>query len=140
MPIRPRVLVAAATTLSLCALLASASVLSAEAPAAQGASAAQLIEKLGLHVASQPVRERPGWPPPRIVLVSEGQHDLLPVLQQAAPRAKLIDITAATPREIAAADATIGGCSAQVLAPAKQPRGSPWAPARGARCVARPPM
>ncbi|TLZ31566.1 MAG: D-2-hydroxyacid dehydrogenase [Gammaproteobacteria bacterium] len=140
MPIRPRVLVAAATTLSLCALLASASVLSAEAPAAQGASAAQLIEKLGLHVASQPVRERPGWRPPRIVLVSERQHDLLPVLQQAAPRAKLIDITVATPREIAAADATIGVCSAQVLAQAKQLRWIQWPAAGVERCVQQPLM
>ena len=140
MPIRPRVLVAAATTLSLCVLLASASVLSAEAPAAQGASAAQLIEKLGLHVASQPVRERPGWRPPRIVLVSERQHDLLPVLQQAAPRAKLIDITAATPREIAAADATIGVCSAQVLAQAKQLRWIQWPAAGVERCVQQPLM
>ena len=140
MPIRPRVLVAAATTLSLCALLSSASVLSAEAPAAQGASAAQLIEKLGLHVASQPVRERPGWRPPRIVLVSERQHDLLPVLQQAAPRAKLIDITVATPREIAAADATIGVCSAQVLAQAKQLRWIQWPAAGVERCVQQPLM
>jgi len=140
MPIRPRVLVAAATTLSLCVLLASASVLSAEAPAAQGASAAQLIEKLGLHVASQPVRERPGWRPPRIVLVSERQHDLLPVLQQAAPRAKLIDITVATPREIAAADATIGVCSAQVLAQAKQLRWIQWPAAGVERCVQQPLM
>ena len=134
-----RVLIAAATS-STCALLASASVLSAEAPAAQGASAAQLIEKLGLHVASQPVRERPGWRPPRIVLVSERQHDLLPVLQQAAPRAKLIDITAATPREIAAADATIGVCSAQVLAQAKQLRWIQWPAAGVERCVQQPLM
>ncbi|TLZ14926.1 MAG: D-2-hydroxyacid dehydrogenase, partial [Gammaproteobacteria bacterium] len=104
------------------------------------ASAAQLIEKLGLHVASQPVRERPGWRPPRIVLVSERQHDLLPVLQQAAPRAKLIDITAATPREIAAADATIGVCSAQVLAQAKQLRWIQWPAAGVERCVQQPLM
>jgi len=134
-----RVLIAAATS-STCALLASASVLSAEAPAVQSASAAQLIEKLGLHVASQPVRERPGWRPPRIVLVSERQHDLLPVLQQAAPRAKLIDIAAATPREIAAADATIGVCSAQVLAQAKQLRWIQWPAAGVERCVQQPLM
>ena len=140
MPIRPRVLVAAATTLSLCVLLASASVLSAEAPAAQGASAAQLIEKLGLHVASQPVRERPGWRPPRIVLVNEQLHELLPALRQEAPRAKLIDVSAATPREIAAADATIGVCSAQVLAQAKQLRWIQWPAAGVERCVQQPLM
>src|SRR5882762_3297177 len=100
MLIRPRMALAAATTLGLCALLAPARPVSAQETSAQGASAAQLIEKLGLHVAPQPVRERPGWRPPRIVLVNEQQHDLLPVLQQVAPRAKFIDISAATPREI----------------------------------------
>ena len=119
MPIRPRVLVAAVTTLSLCALMASAHSAGANA-AAQEPSAAQLIERLGLRIAAQPVRERPGWRPPRTVLVSEQLHELLPVLQQQAPQAKLIDVAAATPREITAADATIGVCSAQVLAQAKQ--------------------
>ena len=139
MLIRPHVLMAAATTLSLCAL-APARLVSAQEPSAQGASAAQLIEKLGLHVAPQPVRERPGWRPPRIILVNEQQHDLLPLLQQAAPRAKLIDISAATPREIAAADATIGVCSAQVLAQAKQLQWIQWPAAGVERCVQQPLM
>ena len=106
MLIRPRMALAAAT-LSACALLACASVVSAEEPAAEATSAAQLIEKLGLHVAPQPVRERPGWRPPRIVLVNEQQHDLLPVLQQVAPRAKLIDISAATPRAVLATNTSV---------------------------------
>src|SRR2546429_9065044 len=105
MPIRPRVLVAAATTLSLCALMASAHSIAANA-AAQEPSAAQLIERLGLRVAAQPVRERPGWRPPRVGPVCEGLHYLLPALQQQAPRAKPIDGSPATPRGIAAADAT----------------------------------
>src|SRR5438874_312662 len=130
MPIRPRVLVAAVTTLSLCALMASAHSAAANA-AAQEPSAAQLIERLGLRIAAQPVRERPGWRPPRIVLVSEQLHELLPVLQQQAPHAKLIDVAAATPREIAAADATIGVCSAQVLAQAKQLQWIQWPAASG---------
>src|SRR5882672_2098602 len=134
-----RVLMAAATS-SACALLACASVVSAEEPAAEATSAAQLIEKLGLHVAPQPVRERPGWRPPRIVLVNEQQHDLLPVLQQVAPRAKLIDVSAATPREIAAADATIGVCSPEVLAQAKQLQWIQWPAAGVERCVQQPLM
>src|SRR5438874_196573 len=72
--------------------------------------------------------------------LGERQHDLLPVLQQAAPRAKLIDITVATPREIAAADATIGVCSAQVLAQAKQLRWIQWPAAGVERCVQQPLM
>ena len=139
MPIRPRVLLAAATTLSLYALLAPAHSLAANA-SAQEPSAAQLIERLGLRTAAQPVRERPGWRPPRIVLVSEQLHHLLPVLQQQAPRAKLIDIAAATPREIAAADATIGVCSAQVLAQAKQLQWIQWPAAGVERCVQQPLM
>jgi phosphoglycerate dehydrogenase-like enzyme len=139
MLIKPSVFLAAAT-LSACALLACASVVSAEEPAAQGASAAQLIEKLGLHVAPQRVRERPGWRPPRIILVNEQLHDQLPVLQQVAARAKLIDISAATPREIAAADATIGVCSAEVLAQAKQLQWIQWPAAGVERCVQQPLM
>ncbi len=139
MLIRPRMALAAAT-LSACALLPCASVVSAEEPAAEETSDAHLIEKLGLHVAPQPVRERPGWRPPRIVLVNEQQHDLLPVLQQVAPRAKLIDISAATPREIAAADATIGVCSAEVLAQAKQLQWIQWPAAGVERCVQQPLM
>ena len=140
MLIRPRMALAAATTLGLCALLAPARPLSAQEPSAEGASAAQLIEKLGLHVAAQPVRERAGWRPPRIVLVSEQLHDLLPALQHEAPRAKLIDISAATPREIAAADATIGVCSAEVLAQAKQLQWIQWHFAGVERCVQQPLM
>jgi len=69
MLIRPRLLTAA-ITLSLYALIVPTRVLAANVSADQ-ASTAQLIEKLGLHVAAQPARERPGWRPPRIVLVSE---------------------------------------------------------------------
>ena len=139
MLIRPRVFLAAAT-LSLCAVLAPARVVSAEEPSAAASSAPQLIEKLGLHVAAQPVRERPGWRPPRIVLVSEQLHDQLLALQHEAPRAKLIDISAATPREIAAADAAIGVCSAEVLAQAKQLQWIQWPAAGVERCVQQPLM
>ena len=134
-----RVLITAAT-LSACALLACARVVSAEEPSAAASSVPQLIEKLGLHVAAQPVRERPGWRPPRIVLVNEELHDQLPLLQQVAPRAKLVDISAATPREIAAADATIGVCSEQVLAQAKQLQWIQWPAAGVERCVQQPLM
>jgi phosphoglycerate dehydrogenase-like enzyme len=139
MLIRFRVSVAA-VTLSAFALLSFARVLGAQQPAAEPGSAAQLIEKLGLHVAAQPVRERPGWRPPRIVLVSEQLHDELPLLQQAAPHVKLINISAATPREIAAADVTFGVCSGEVLAQAKQLQWIQWPAAGVERCVQQPLM
>ncbi|HEY0768094.1 MAG TPA: D-2-hydroxyacid dehydrogenase [Steroidobacteraceae bacterium] len=133
-----RLALATATTLSLCGLVTAARSVSAAATPAEASSAAHLIDTLGLRVAAQPVRERPGWRPPRIVLLSEQLHDLRPALQQAAPRAKLIDIAAATPREIAAADATIGVCSAEVLAQAKQLQWIQWPAAGVERCVQQP--
>ena len=133
-----RALIVAATSLTLWAVATGARGATAEPAPAAAPSAAHLIETLGLHVASQPVRERPGWRPPRVVLVEEELHELLPVLQQQAPQAKLIDISAATPREIAAADATLGVCSAEVLAQAKQLQWVQWTAAGVERCVQQP--
>ena len=135
-----RALIVAATSLTLCLTTTGARGATAEPAPAAAPSAAHLIETLGLHVAPQPVRERPGWRPPRVVLVEEELHDLLPVLQQQARQAKLIDISAATPREIAAADATLGVCSAEVLAQAKQLQWIQWTAAGVERCVQQPLM
>src|SRR5215468_6769342 len=117
---------------------AAAAAVPAAAPAAGSAPVADLIDKLGLHVAAQPIRERPGWHPPRIVLISEEMRQLRPALQQAAPGVKLLEVSAATPREIAAADATIGVCSAEVLAQAKQLQWIQWPAAGVDRCVQQP--
>src|SRR5262249_57720055 len=92
------VLVCCASALTLAAVPAAA-------PPAGSTTAAELIEKLGLHVAAQPVRERPGWRPPQIVLINKEMLDLRPALQQAAPRVKLIEVSAAPPKELAAAHA-----------------------------------
>src|ERR1700733_8195337 len=103
----------------------------ASEPAAPASSdpVAQLIANLGLHAAPQAVRERPGWRPPRIVLVGRADEELLAELQQAAPGVKLIAISAATPHDIAAADATIGEGSPQVLQ---------WGAAGVEKCVQQP--
>jgi phosphoglycerate dehydrogenase-like enzyme len=112
----------------------------ASEPAAPASSdpVALLIASLGLHAAPQPVRERPGWRPPRIVLVGNGEKDLLPELQQAAPGVKLIEISAATPHDIAAADATIGVCSPEVLAKALHLQWIQWGAAGVEQCVQQP--
>ena len=127
--------IARPAALTLCALVAAASY---AATAASQSSAAELIDRLGLHVASQPVRERPGWRPPRIVLIEKQMEELRPALKQAAPGVKLVEISAATPKEIAAADATIGVCSAEVLAQAKQMQWIQWPAAGVDRCVQQP--
>jgi phosphoglycerate dehydrogenase-like enzyme len=131
---------ARAAVLMLCAwvLVTPATYAAATAATATSQSAAELIDKLGLRVASQPVRERPGWRPPRIVLINKEVANLLPALKQAAPGARLIEVSAATPKEIAAADVTIGVCSAEVLAQAKQLQWIQWLSAGVERCVQQP--
>jgi phosphoglycerate dehydrogenase-like enzyme len=124
--------------LVLCASAAATAAAPATAPAAGSPATAELIDKLGLHVAAQPVRERPGWRPPRIVLIDEEMLELRPALQQAAPGVKLIEASAATPKEVAAADAAIGVCSAEVLGRAKQLQWIQWPAAGVDRCVQQP--
>lgn len=109
-----------------------------ESPAPAAGAGADLVERLGLHVAAQPVRERPGWRPPRIVLVDTSLKELLPRLKQAAPGAKVIETRSASSAEIAAADAAIGVCSAQVLAKATQLQWIQWPAAGVERCVHEP--
>ena len=124
--------------LTLCAWAAATPALRAATTVAGASSAAELIDKLGLRVADQPVRERPGWRTPRVVLITKEAVPLLPALQQAAPRARLIEVSAATPKEVAAADATIGVCSAEVLAQAKQLQWIQWLAVGVDRCVQQP--
>jgi len=100
--------------------------------------AAALSDTLGLQAAPHPVRERPGWRPPRIVLVNDQLRDVLPSLQAVAPHVKLILESAATARDIAGADATIGVCTPEVLAQAKQLRWIQWTAAGVERCVQQP--
>ena len=129
---------APAAILTLCAWAVATPAIHAAPTVAGQSSAAELIDKLGLRVADQPVRERPGWRTPRVVLITKEMVGLLPALQQAAPRAKLIEVSTATPKEIAAADATIGVCSAEVLAQAKQLQWIQWPAAGVDRCVQQP--
>ena len=135
-----RTLTTAALTLCavIAALSASQAALPAAAPPAAPAGSAELIDKLGLRVAPQPVRERPGWRPPRIVLVNDQMHDLLPALRQAAPGAKLIEVPSATAKQIASADAAIGVCSQELLTQAKQLQWIQWPAAGVDRCVQQP--
>src|SRR3989440_5291259 len=133
-----RVLIAAAATVTLCVAATGARAATAQPAPAAAPSAGHLIETLGLHVAPQPVRERQGWHSPRIVLVNPELHELLPQLQQAAPHAKLIEMSAASARELAGADAALGVCSAEVLSKAKQLQWIQWLAAGVERCVQQP--
>lgn len=120
------------------ALAAPSAAGSAPPPAATPAATAQLIESLGLHAAATPVRERKGWRPPRVILVGKSLHDLLPQLEKTAPGARFVEIDQATPRDIAAADVSLGVCSAEVLKAAAHLAWIQWLAAGVERCVGQP--
>jgi len=138
MPSGPAWLWRAATTLGLCGLLAPARRVSAQNLSAQGASAAQLIEKLGLHVAPQPVRERPGWRPPRIVLVNKQQHDLLPCFSRWPARRSSSTSPPPRRREIAARRCHDRRVLAEVLRAGEAAAVDPVAGRGVERCVQQP--
>jgi phosphoglycerate dehydrogenase-like enzyme len=108
------------------------------APSTASSSTAGLIESLGLRTAAHPVRERPGWHPPHVILVSNRLEELLPQLRRAAPGAKLVTLAKATPQEIAAADATIGVCTPEVLRAAEHLQWIQWTAAGVEPCVQQP--
>lgn len=111
----------------------------AAVPAAQiAAPAVPALDALGLTPSGPPVRERPGWHAPKLILVSPGLHDQMGVLREAVPGAKLIELPQATAREIAQADATIGVCSPQVLEKAIRVQWIQWLGAGVETCVHQP--
>lgn len=117
----------------------AASAADSTAPAAAAPdSVAQVIESLGLHVAPNPVRERSGWRPPRVVLVNKSLEELVPQLQQAAPEARIVEIDKATSRDVAAADVTFGVCTPEVLKAAQHLAWIQWPAAGVERCVQQP--
>lgn len=115
--------------------------------AAQGAQAAEtpaptgdvksLIAALGLEEADKPVREMPGWHAPKTILFA-GDPSMAATLQSAAPGTKFIPARAARDTDIAAADAIIGVCSADLIAKARSLRWIHLLTAGVDKCVAVP--
>jgi phosphoglycerate dehydrogenase-like enzyme len=124
-----------AAAVILGALLAAAGVAGGAETVAPAASAA---DSLGLQPSAQPVRARAGWRPPRIILVDAELHAVLAQLQPSAPGVKFIEISAATAREVAAADATLGVCSATVLEKATRLVWIQWLAAGVEECTRQP--
>jgi len=125
-----------AALLALCGGVAPGALPAADTPASP--PAASPLDTLGLQAAPRPVRERPGWRAPHLILVSDRLHELVPQLQAVAPRVRLIEMSTATPRDIAAADATLGVCSADVLAKAAKLEWIQWLGAGVEGCVRQP--
>ncbi len=102
--------------------------------------AAQLIERLGLIEAPQPVRERAGWKKPQRIVVRDGDAEILQRLQAVAPGVELVSASSAAEAVGLAgdADAVLGFCNAELLAKGTKIR---WIQAFGAgveSCVAVP--
>lgn len=108
------------------------------ARAADPPAGASLADSLGVPVDKTPVRERAGWRPPRIILVAPYVHDHLALLQAAVPQAKLVELPAASARDIANADVTIGVCTEEVLKQARHLEWIQWPAAGVERCVQQP--
>jgi len=113
---------------------------SADAPPASGPDVAELVKRLGLVESPTPVRELPGWRKPRKVLVWNLEPEVVPRLQAAAPGVELLlarDMVEAVTLA-SQADASLGFCSADLLAAGPDIR---WIQAYSAgveRCVAVP--
>ncbi len=104
---------AAALSAGCLCLLASLPAL----PAGEDAEAARLIAELGLRESSVALRDRPGWAPPKKVVLMGADAARAAWMQAAAPGVTLVAAPdrAAAAREAADADAVIGECVAEVI-------------------------
>jgi phosphoglycerate dehydrogenase-like enzyme len=104
------------------------------------ADVTRLIEELGLKESAVAMRDRPGWAPPKKVVLMGADAARVAWMQDAAPGVTLVAAAdrAAAVREAAGADAVIGDCVPEVIAAGPRIR---WVQRMGAgveRCVANP--
>jgi phosphoglycerate dehydrogenase-like enzyme len=85
--------------------------------AGEDAETASLIAELGLHESTIAMRDRPGWAPPKKVVLMGADAARVAWMQAAAPHVKLVAPTekADIVREAADADAVIGECVPEVI-------------------------
>src|ERR1700733_15170012 len=86
--------VSATALFACCAIGISLAAAGPTSQAPEPAAAASIVSDLGLRVASEPVRERSGWQPPREILVAPQLHSELPRLKQVAPEVRFIEFSA----------------------------------------------
>jgi phosphoglycerate dehydrogenase-like enzyme len=112
----------------------------ADAPPAPDPAIAALIGQLGLVESPTPVRDRPGWKPPKKILVWAVEPELMPLLESAAPGVELLAARdAAEGAKLApGADAAIGFCTQEILAAGTGIRWIQSFSAGVERCVAIP--
>jgi phosphoglycerate dehydrogenase-like enzyme len=127
---------AAALSAACLCLLASLSAHTAD----EDAATARLVEELGLKESEVALRDRPGWTPPRKVVLMGADAAQLAAMQAAAPGVAVVAAAdrAAAAREAADADALIGECVAEVIQAGPRLRWVQRMYAGVERCVAIP--
>jgi phosphoglycerate dehydrogenase-like enzyme len=106
--------------------------------AAQEAGAPASLEALGLKATGAPAREHPGWRAPRLILVAGSVAAQIPSFSQALPQVKFVEVSHASARELAAADASLGVCSSELLSKAQHLVWIQWLAAGVEACVQQP--
>ena len=109
-------------------------------PDGSSADATRLIEELGLEESAVAMRDRPGWAPPKKVVLMGADAARAAWMQDAAPGVTLVAAAdrAAAVREAAGADAVIGECVPEVIAAGPRIRWVQRMFAGVERCVAIP--
>ena len=109
-------------------------------PAEEDAATARLVEELGLKESEVALRDRPGWAPPKKVVLMGADAAQLAAMQAAAPGVTVVAAAdrAAAAREAADADALIGECVAEVIEAGPRLRWVQRMYAGVERCVAIP--
>lgn len=102
-------------------------------------TARPVIQRLGLREAPVPLRDAPGWTPPRKIVV-RADAERIAWLQPAAPGVELVSATtpAEAARAVADADGVIGFCSEEILAAGTGVRWLQLPYAGVERCVSLP--
>jgi len=82
-----------------------------------GTDAAKLVQELGLHESAVAMRERPGWAPPKKVVLMGADEAIAARMREVAPGAVVVAAAdrAAAAREAADADVLIGECVPEVI-------------------------
>ncbi|NNK32778.1 MAG: D-2-hydroxyacid dehydrogenase [Xanthomonadales bacterium] len=101
---------------------AAASTLPEEKERLRADAVQAMIERLGLRASEQPVREMPGWKPPRKVVVRVDRPDRLAGFQAVAPGVEIVAVSTVDEAAGAAEDAQalIGFCNEEILAAGRE--------------------
>jgi len=126
---------AAAAALVL-AFLAAVPALGADADT----DAARIVRELGLHESAVAMRDRPGWAPPKKVVLMGADEAVAARMREVAPGAAVVAAAdrAAAVREAADADVVIGACAADVIGAGPEIRWMQHLYAGVERCLAIP--